>query len=106
MKSDTMTWLSKIVADLDLDLSSSEDRAIFRQELQRKTQSTLLEKINEWTGRTDRSRNVAVRALADAYIDGVDQCGHKFSDMVSPVDLVAPILKCSKCGTEMPTDGH
>ena len=51
-----------------LDLTDSEDRAIFRAKVQAVTTVTRLSAINEWINANYRNRYEAVRALADQYI--------------------------------------
>lgn len=52
----------------DLDLTDSEDRAIFRTRVAHRLRSTTVEAMREWVAGTMRDRETAARAVADAYI--------------------------------------
>ena len=52
----------------DLDLTDSEDRAIFRTRVAYRLRGTAVEAMREWVAGTMRDRETAARAVADAYI--------------------------------------
>ena len=61
-----LDFLSSSAADLDL--TNSEDRAIFRTRVAYRLRATTVEAMREWVAGTMRDRENAARAVADAYI--------------------------------------
>jgi hypothetical protein len=52
----------------DLDLTNSEDRAIFRMRVSDKLKATTVDAMRGWVAGSMRDRYSAERAVADAYI--------------------------------------
>lgn len=61
-----LDFLSSSAADLNL--TDSEDRAIFRGRVAYRLRATTVEAMREWVAGTMRDRATAARAVADAYI--------------------------------------
>jgi hypothetical protein len=51
-----------------LDLTISEDRAIFRERVAYRLRATTVEAMREWVNGSMRDRATAARAVADAFI--------------------------------------